>query len=94
MSQAEQLGYDCTMYKIVTEEEVDGRWIAEVPELPGVLVYGQSREEAVRKAQALSLHVLAERLEHGEALPQAIDPTALIGAFEGSPGAPPVDAGR
>jgi predicted RNase H-like HicB family nuclease len=58
------------MYKVETEREADGRWIAEVPELPGVLAYGQSRDEAVRKAQALSLHVLAERLEHGEALPQ------------------------
>ena len=57
------------MYKIETEVETDGRWIAEVPELPGVLVYGSSREEAVRKAQALSLRVLAERLEHGESLP-------------------------
>jgi predicted RNase H-like HicB family nuclease len=58
------------MYKIETEQEVDGRWIAEVPELPGVLAYGDSRDEAVRKAQSLSLHVLAERLEHGEPLPQ------------------------
>ncbi len=58
------------MYSIETEEEADGRWIAEVPELPGVLAYGESRAEAVRKAQALSLHVLAERLEHGEQLPQ------------------------
>ena len=58
------------MYKVETEVENDGRWIAEVPELPGVLAYGASRDEAVRKAQALSLHVLAERLEHGEDLPQ------------------------
>ncbi len=58
------------MYSVETEEEDDGRWIAEVPELPGVLAYGESRAEAVRKAQALSLHVLAERLEHGESLPQ------------------------
>jgi predicted RNase H-like HicB family nuclease len=63
------------MYRIETEQEVDGRWIAEVPELPGVLSYGQSREEAVRKAQALSLHVLAERLERGEALPQGEEAT-------------------
>jgi predicted RNase H-like HicB family nuclease len=58
------------MYKIESEQETDGRWIAEVPDLPGVLAYGKSREEAIRKAQALSLHVLAERLEHGETLPQ------------------------
>jgi predicted RNase H-like HicB family nuclease len=57
------------MHSIEVEQEVDGRWIAEVPDLPGVLVYGKSREEAVRKVQALSLRVLAERLENG-ALPQ------------------------
>jgi predicted RNase H-like HicB family nuclease len=49
------------------ERETDGRWIAEVPELPGVLSYGASREEAIAKAQALALRVLADRLEHGEA---------------------------
>ena len=58
------------MYKVETEREADGRWIAAVPELPGVLAYGPTREEAIRKAQALSLHVLAERLEHGEPVPQ------------------------
>ncbi|HEY8748777.1 MAG TPA: type II toxin-antitoxin system HicB family antitoxin [Tepidisphaeraceae bacterium] len=62
-----------------TEQEADGRWIAEVPELPGVLVYGQSRDEAVRKAQVLSLHVLAERLEHGEALPQVKNVFWIVG---------------
>lgn len=55
------------MYVIDLEQEEDGRWIAEVTDLPGVLAYGQTREEAVRKAQSLSLHVLADRLEHGEA---------------------------
>ena len=58
------------MYAVEVEQETDGRWIAEVPELPGVLTYGQTRDEAVRKAQALSLRVLAERLENGEPLPQ------------------------
>ena len=58
------------MYAIELDRESDGRWIAEVPELPGVLAYGQTREEAVRKAQSLSLHILAERLEHGEEIPQ------------------------
>jgi predicted RNase H-like HicB family nuclease len=52
------------MYAIEVEQETDGRWIAEVPDLPGVMSYGQTRDDAVRKAQALSLHVLAERLEH------------------------------
>ena len=54
---------------IETELEEDGRWIAEIPELPGAIVYGESCEEAVAKVQALALHVLAERLEHGEASP-------------------------
>ncbi len=58
------------MFKVELERETDGRWIAEVPELPGVLAYGASREEAVTRAQALSLRVLAERLEHGEEIPQ------------------------
>ena len=57
------------MYRVEVEPEADGRWIAEVVDLPGVLAYGQTREEAVRRAQALSLRVLAERLEHGEPLP-------------------------
>jgi predicted RNase H-like HicB family nuclease len=51
---------------IETELEEDGRWIAEVPEIPGVLVYGNSEIEAMGKAKALALRVLAERLEHGE----------------------------
>ncbi|HMD30390.1 MAG TPA: type II toxin-antitoxin system HicB family antitoxin, partial [Candidatus Acidoferrales bacterium] len=58
------------MFKVELERETDGRWIAEVPELPGVLAYGTSREEAIIRAQALSLRVLAERLEHGEEIPQ------------------------
>jgi predicted RNase H-like HicB family nuclease len=45
------------------------RWIAEVPELPGVMTYGRTREEAITRAQALSLRVLADRLEHGENIP-------------------------
>jgi predicted RNase H-like HicB family nuclease len=52
------------------EQEEDGRWLAEVLELPGVLVYGQSREVAVSKVQVLALRVIAERLEHGGAGPQ------------------------
>lgn len=52
------------------EQEEDGRWLAEVPDLPGVLVYGQSREEASARAKALALRVLADRLEHGEVVPE------------------------
>jgi predicted RNase H-like HicB family nuclease len=54
-------------FLIEVEQEEDGRWIAEVIGLPGVLVYGLTREEAVAKVQALALRVLADRLEHGEA---------------------------
>ena len=52
--------------KIEVEQEEDGRWIAEVTQLPGVLAYGQSRKTAIAKAQALALRILADRLEHGE----------------------------
>jgi predicted RNase H-like HicB family nuclease len=55
---------------IEVEQEEDGRWLAEVPELPGVLTYGQTRQEAIERAQALSLRVLADRLDHGEPVPQ------------------------
>jgi predicted RNase H-like HicB family nuclease len=57
------------MFKVEIERESDGRWIAEVPDLPGVLTYGTSREEALTRAQALVLRVLAERLEHAEEIP-------------------------
>ena len=56
--------------RLELEQEEDGRWIAEVPDLPGVLVYGQSREEASSHAKALALRVLADRLDHGEAVPE------------------------
>ena len=51
------------------EREEDGRWLAEIPTLPGVLAYGESRDQAVARAEALALRVLADRLEHGEAGP-------------------------
>ena len=56
--------------KIEIEREEDGRWIAEIPDLPGVVVYGDSRNEAIAKAEALALRVLADRLEHGEEIPE------------------------
>ena len=56
--------------KVILDREEDGRWIAEVPELPGVLVYGQTEVDAITKAKALCLRVLAERLEHGEFVPE------------------------
>jgi predicted RNase H-like HicB family nuclease len=59
------------MYRSVSlEREDDGGWIAEMPELPGVLVYAQTRDDAIAKAKALSLRVLADRIDHGEPVPE------------------------
>jgi predicted RNase H-like HicB family nuclease len=55
---------------VITDREEDGRWIAEVSELPGVLVYGETQDDAITKAKVLSLRVLADRIEHGEAVPE------------------------
>jgi predicted RNase H-like HicB family nuclease len=60
------------MLKIESEREDDGRWIAEVPALPGVLAYGANEMEARAKVQALALRVIADRLDHGEPLPREI----------------------
>lgn len=54
-------------FQIEIDREEDGRWIAEVGDLAGVLAYGATRDEAVARVQALALRVLAERLEHAEA---------------------------
>lgn len=54
------------------EQEADGRFIAEVPDLPGVLAYGTTQEQAVARAQALALRVLADRLENGEPAPSLL----------------------
>jgi predicted RNase H-like HicB family nuclease len=59
-------------FTIQHEREEDGRWIAEVPELPGVLAYGATADEAMAKAEVLALRVLADRLENNEAKPQSI----------------------
>jgi predicted RNase H-like HicB family nuclease len=57
------------MLRIEVEEETDGRFIAEVPDLPGVMAYGQSRRKAIVKVEALALRVLADRVEHDEPVP-------------------------
>jgi predicted RNase H-like HicB family nuclease len=62
-------------FQIEVEAEADGRWIAEVPTLPGVLIYGVTRIDAVARVQALALRVLADRLEHGEAVPEFLTVT-------------------
>ena len=56
-------------FRIEIEQEEDGRWIAEIPEIPGAMVYGASREDAVSRVEALALRVLAERIEYGETSP-------------------------
>jgi predicted RNase H-like HicB family nuclease len=57
------------MLRVESEREEDGRWIAEVPALPGVLTYGETEAQARAKAKALALRVIADRLENGESLP-------------------------
>ena len=59
-------------YRIEIEQQKDGRWLAEVTELSGVMAYGTTSEQAVARAQALALRVLADRLEHGEAGPEPV----------------------
>jgi predicted RNase H-like HicB family nuclease len=59
-------------FSIESEQELDGRWLAEVPELPGVLAYGKSSAEAIARAEVLVLRVMADRLEHGETGPVSI----------------------
>ena len=56
-------------FSIQLARETDGRWIAEVPELPGTIVYGTTTDDAVAKVKALALRVVADRLDHGEAGP-------------------------
>lgn len=63
--------------KIDIELEVDGRWIAEVQDLPGVMGYGSTKDEALSKVKALALRVLADRLEHGEEIPELTELFAI-----------------
>ena len=62
-----------TNMRIELDREEDGRWLTEIPELPGVMAYGQTREEALARVKALALRVMADRLEHGEAIPELVD---------------------
>ena len=65
-------GMSTQKFTIEIEQEQDQRWIAEVPELPGVMAYGSSPDDARAKVQALALRVLADRLEHGESVPELL----------------------
>jgi len=72
------LPLDCVKpmnFKIELDQEDDGRWIAEVPDLPGVMTYGTSRDDAIAHVQALALRVLADRLEQSEAAPDLLSVT-------------------
>lgn len=60
-------------FTIEAEMEEDGRWLADVPQLPGALAYGATRNEAMSRAQVLALRVIAERLEYDETSPQPIN---------------------
>jgi predicted RNase H-like HicB family nuclease len=55
-------------FKVEFDREVDGRWIADIPALPGVMVYGESQEESLENVRELARHVIADRLAHGESL--------------------------
>jgi predicted RNase H-like HicB family nuclease len=68
--------------RVETEREEDGRWIAEVPELPGVMAYGPTREEAIKKVEALALRVIVDRLEHNEAIPEIPVPGSHLALVE------------
>ncbi|HET6891854.1 MAG TPA: type II toxin-antitoxin system HicB family antitoxin [Pyrinomonadaceae bacterium] len=57
-------------FTIEYEREDDGRWLAEILELPGVLAYGETSNEAIARVQALALRTLADRLEHAESAPE------------------------
>jgi predicted RNase H-like HicB family nuclease len=61
--------YEFMKLTFETEQETDGRWLAEVPELPGVMAYGHTEVAALAKVEALALRVIADRLEHGEERP-------------------------
>lgn len=71
------IGHDFTLE---CEKEVDGRWIAEVPELPGVLFYGDSAADAMSQSEILALRVIADRLENGESEPMIISLSLPISA--------------
>ena len=71
----------CLMpFPIEVEREADGRWLAEITELPGVLSYGSTPAEAVARVQALALRVLADCLEHGEPVPAGVSSLFAIPA--------------
>lgn len=69
-----------TQLKIELEQEEDGRWIGEVPTLPGVMAYGHTRASALAAVQALALRTMADRLEHNETVPEELLTVSFIAA--------------
>lgn len=69
-----------TQLKIELEQEEDGRWIGEVPSLPGVMAYGPTKAAALAAVQALALRAIADRLEHNEAFPEELLNVSFIAA--------------
>ena len=68
-------GEPAVTLRVEFELETDGRWIADIPDLPGVMTYGQTREETRARVQALALRVIADRLDHGETAPDLMSLT-------------------
>ena len=68
-------------FEVELEQEIDGRWIAEIPEIPGVLAYGVTPLQAGARARALALRVLADRMEHEVAIP-GINSIAFVDHYE------------
>ncbi|MCX5977093.1 MAG: type II toxin-antitoxin system HicB family antitoxin [Coprothermobacterota bacterium] len=69
--------------RIEIEKEDDGRWIADVGDIPGAMVYGMTRQEALAKAKALALRIIADRIDHGEFIPELDE---LFGSFSNRAG--------
>lgn len=69
-----------TQLKIELEQEADGRWIGDIPALPGVMAYGPTKAAALAAVQALALRAMADRLEHNDALPEELVNVSFIAA--------------
>jgi len=65
-------------FAVEIDREDDGRWIAEIVDLPGVMSYGATKDEAIARTQALALRVLADRLEHGEPVPEMVNVFSVV----------------
>jgi predicted RNase H-like HicB family nuclease len=63
---------------IQLEQEIDGRWFGIVEELPGVMAYGASRDEAAAATRSLALRVLADRIDHGDTIPEALEQFLVV----------------